>query len=547
MEAHAVWLEQLRAFFIQAGIASADSDSQTRAPIRVIEFKSQHDFAAVRPAQSADAFFLGDTPRDYLVLSNMQSGQSGILAHEYTHLVLHSIGMELPVWLAEGLSEVFSTVRISNSASLIGGDLPVRRAALQKDRWMPLSSLLSVDSAARLDRDTASIFYAESWALTDMLIFSPKYGTRLPQLMGEMASRDKGAELLARVAGAPLAVLEADLHAWLSHSYAPIPLPGISSLNLAIHSEPVSDFKYRLMMADLFLESGRLGEAETAYRALKAKEPANAEIHGALGLIALRQNKRDLARQEWKRSIDLGIRNPDICYRYAELAEDAHVPAAEIRAALSQALELEPGFDDARFKLALLESHSNNYAEAVKQLRAMGSVPPARAYGYWMLIANALLEMDVRDEAKAAADYAAHYASTDEERHAASLASYMAETDLTVQLTHDAQGNLEVVTARKPHGSDDWNPFVEAGDQMRHFEGQIRKVQCTEDKITGFQVASATQAVNVSVPDPTHVLILGGTPEFICGQDDGRAVAIDFAAVSGQGPSAGLLRGMRFQ
>jgi tetratricopeptide (TPR) repeat protein len=245
--------------------------------------------------------------------------------------------------------------------------------------------------------------------------------------------------------------------------------------------------------------------------------------------------------------MQLGIRDPTLYYQYAILAEDANVPASDIESALRRAIELRSDFDDARYKLGLLESNRGHYAAALEQFRAMRSVPVERAYGYWTAVASALTETDHREEAKEAAGNAMHYATNADERGSASRLAYAAETDLTIQVSHDANGTLHMVTARKPHGTNDWNPFIEPGDHIIYVEGQIRKVECSAGKITGFRVATASAAIEVALPDPSHVLIRGGTPEFVCGAVDERKVAIQYAAIEKHGAVDGVLRGMQFR
>lgn len=130
---------------------------------------------------------------------------------------------------------------------------------------------------------------------------------------------------------------------------------------------------------------------------------------------------------------------------------------------------------------------------------------------------------------------------------ASSRLAYMAETDLTVQLSRDANGNLQMITTRKPHGSTDWNPFVEPGDRIHHLEGQIQKVECVAGKITGFRVGNNGEAVEVTLADPSRVLISGGSAQFVCGAEDGRKVAIEYAASQGPAATDGVLRGMQFR
>lgn len=119
------------------------------------------------------------------------------------------------------------------------------------------------------------------------------------------------------------------------------------------------------------------------------------------------------------------------------------------------------------------------------------------------------------------------------------------ETDMTVQFVRDNQGNLRMITARKPHGATGWNPFIEVGDEIRTAAGRIRRVECTSGAVTGFEISGdATATLRVSLPDPSHVLIDGGKPEFYCGAEDGREVKIQYAAKPTRNAVDGILRGM---
>ncbi len=311
----------------------------------------------------------------------------------------------------------------------------------------------------RADRKQTDVFYAESWALTDMLIFSPRYGSSFAQFMAEADSGSADASAFARIYGVPLSKVMADLRVWASTPGTGVPLAGVPNAGIDVAASPITDFEADLMIADLFLAAGRVMQAESLCRALAKEQPNEPAVHAVLAIIAARSARQDVAREEWKRAMKLGIGDATLCYQYATLAEDAGLPVAEVREALVRAIELAPGFDDARYKLGLLETHAGNYEAAVEQFRAMRSVPPVRAYGYWTAMASALTELDKRDEAKAAAAEAKRYASNADERAVASRLAYEAATDLTVQVARDGQGNLQMVTTRKPHGDENWNPF----------------------------------------------------------------------------------------
>jgi tetratricopeptide (TPR) repeat protein len=544
-----LWLEQLRAFFVRTSAAQAGPDLESHGPVRVIGFQSAKEYAAFRLQAAADAYFVGGEAIDYIVMPRLGPEEFGVAAHEYAHLVLHSLRLRLGPWLAEGVAEFFSTVRISENGGLIGGDLPMRTRTLRQRPWIPLAQLLALpaNSPIRADRNTADVFYAESWALTQMLIFSPAYATRFSQLWSGMQTGASDAEMLARVYGKPLSAITADLRDWIQSPKSGVPLPGIPNVSQHIQVSELTGFESHLMIADLLLACADLGRARTAYSVLANERPEDARVAAALGNIALREGDRSTGREQWKRAMQLGIRDPTLYYQYAILAEDANVPASDIESALRRAIELRSDFDDARYKLGLLESNRGHYAAALEQFRAMRSVPVERAYGYWTAVASALTETDHREEAKEAAGNAMHYATNADERGSASRLAYAAETDLTIQVSHDANGTLHMVTARKPHGTNDWNPFIEPGDHIIYVEGQIRKVECSAGKITGFRVATASAAIEVALPDPSHVLIRGGTPEFVCGAVDERKVAIQYAAIEKHGAVDGVLRGMQFR
>ena len=95
------------------------------------------------------------------------------------------------------------------------------------------------------------------------------------------------------------------------------------------------------------------------------------EVLAALGTIALTRGDTGGAVASWKRAVELGVADADLCYRYAVLADGRGLP---VRAALERALALRPDFDDARFKLALLEKNAGHAEAAVDQLRAAGLV-----------------------------------------------------------------------------------------------------------------------------------------------------------------------------
>ncbi len=545
----ALTLEQLRTFFLTSGALGVHASLENDRPVRVLQFATTPAYASFRPRAAADAFFLGSEAVNYIVLAPTGTNRFHTLAHEYAHLVLHSAGIHLPSWFAEGIAEVFSSLNITPRESLVGGDLPARSQVLRNHPLIPLEKLLTMDEddPLRSGREDASLFYAESWELTHMLLFSPQYSPKAGALWAAFNSGVLELPALASLYGRSIETINSDFRISIDAPKSTMPLPGIPARDQRLRASSVNQSDSDFVLAGLVLASGDLDRAQAVYRTLQTERTSDPAVAATLGSIALRKHDDVKAILEWKRAFDLGVRDPVLCYQYATLLESTHAPSDQIVGALRRAIELKPGYDDARFRLGLLESSRQNYGAALEQLRAMRPVPRARAYSYWLAIASALLETDQRPEAKAAAEKAITFAATPDERQLAALLELDTKTDVTVQFARDARGNLQMVTSRKPHGSTGWNPFVESGDQIRTVTGQIRKVECNAGAISGFEIGDTSGAVHVALPDPSHVLIEGGKPEFYCGEEDRRKVTIEYAAKPAADGTNGILRGMHFE
>ena len=81
------------------------------------------------------------------------------IAHEYAHVLIHNGGWTLPEWIAEGIGDVVSTLRIGDRGTRIGGDLPDRIQTLQRAAWMTFPDLFAFslkNRAASADRESAT-------------------------------------------------------------------------------------------------------------------------------------------------------------------------------------------------------------------------------------------------------------------------------------------------------------------------------------------------------------------------------------------------------
>lgn len=535
------YFEQLRTFFLAQGFSG---NAEGRARVRVIGFKSDQNYASFQLRPGADAFYVATESQDYIVLPGLDSRRFGMAAHEYAHLVLHASKLRLPLWLNEGLAEYFSTVHMTARGSEIGGDLPERSQALANQKWIALRELFAADSAwlARQSRQQAAMFYAESWALADLLISSKAYAAYFRQFVTALDQGATTADALVRTYGKAPDVLASEARTYRSVASV---LPLFPHPADRVEAFAVSDYQTRWVLAKLLAADRQYARSETLLRELAREKPADGNIFVELGNSALRRGDRAEAVANWRIAIQKGIADAALCYQYAMLAGEQNVPESEIREALERAVALNPAYDDARYALALAENNAGKFGAALDQLQAMRAPARGRAFAYWSATAYALTELDRREEAKDAARKALECAGTAAEHTQALQLSYIASTDLTVQLVDDGNGQPRMVTTRVPHGTTDFNPFIKPGDHLIRAEAKLREVRCVAGRLTGFVVETTAGLLRLTVADPTHVLMRNGPPEFNCGAQKEESVRVEYAAApSGQG---GTLRGMEFR
>jgi len=534
-----VHLEQLRSLFL----AQAGASPKSEAPVRIFAFRSTAEYIHYRKDETADAYYFGAPGRDYIVMPLTRAEDYRIAAHEYAHVATHAAGLKLPLWLSEGIAEVFSTVVFQSGHATVGTANPGRLQALQRASWMPLDEVtrLSDPPAGRKDRN--GMFYAESWALTHMLMFSPAYNQRFGALLA-----DPSASVFS-VYRTSSGALERELRAWIARTSLPSVKVTPAEVDMPRPvTEPVNSFRVQSALADLQFAIGQVETARRSYTELETKFPANAEVQVALGRIALVSGHGGEALDRFGRAMSLGIQNAQICYEFAVMAQDAGLPEGDVMTALERAVALNPGLDDARYLLALAYMNSGRYSKALQHFQALRFVPQSRAYAYYSALAHTQTELGMRDAANKTAAEARKRARTEEEAARANELAWMASSEIVVQMTGERFGQLRRVPL-KSDVLENWNPFIEPGDRIEHTEGVLREVDCSGE-VLRLIIDSREHPVVIGVSHPERVQLRpagAGPLEFTCGQPDGRHVIVEYAQPEGKDSGyAGVLRGIRF-
>jgi tetratricopeptide (TPR) repeat protein len=372
--------EQVRSFFAQVfGFKSADDK-----PVRIVAFHSAKEFQPYRPSEAATAFYHSGSEHDYIVMSSTE--YFAVATHEYTHLLIAQIGGTIPVWLNEGLAELYSTLQQQGDKVLVGIPPDGRGMVLLRERWLPLDTLLSVDHSSPLynEKLRASVFYSESWALVHMLNLDTKYRPHLGAMLDALKAEDSAAAF-ENAYHKSTAQVQADLEEYVQRqtlhgvSFKIPPDTAEESPQVEAHSGMLA----RLALAEMLTEyPGKIAQASEMYAALARDYPQRWEVEAALGRFAWRERHNQEAVAHFAHAAELGDSDPQMFLDYARaLAVTAH--AEDAVKALRNAIRLDPSFKEAHYELGLALLRVNSWREAMAELQLARPLKPQQASRYF--------------------------------------------------------------------------------------------------------------------------------------------------------------------
>lgn len=394
-----------------------------RRLLKVIVFSGDKEYAPYKVNEGADAFYQPSRGRDYIVMKNFGRDAARIVAHEYAHAALGPEGADLPPWLSEGLAEFFSSVALDGGNARLGLVPDGRLNPLRRGDLMPVADLVEVrrDSATYNNRDHAGLFYAESWALTHMLMVDKRYREGAPRLLSTALQGMKPAYLFSQLYGKTPIEVDKDLRAYIRReafgtSTARFP-PAARS---AASPEPVPAFEASVLLAGLLASQlGRDEETRATLVELLTEQPDHLPLLEMRAFFELRTLGGAAAQLAFQRAIDHGSRNPLILAQHGLLiAPNDPAGAADF---LQRAAALTPENAEIRIRAAAAQLVVCKPAEAMSMLAAVVRIPSNLLFTYYQVAATANAALGKTEAATAAAAQLTAAARTPEEKQTASL------------------------------------------------------------------------------------------------------------------------------
>lgn len=384
-----------------------------KVPTRLIVFSSAREYAPYRLNEFATAYYRSGPDRDHIVMQSLDAESYPVVVHEYAHLIMRHSGARFPAWLNEGLAEFYSTISpVAGQMSL--GRVPMGR--LNELRYsgelFDLPRLFAVDSrsAEYTRRSHAGTFYAQSWALTHMILTGDGYREGSGRFMAAMSGGKPSAQAIEEVYGRPLTDVLGDLRRYIgSDRFAYFTTkyrePRTTSTVPVRRVEP---FEARLVTATLLSGApDRDDEARAAYEALLQERPSDVGVLEARAYLELRAGNNLEAQAFLLEAIKGKSRNPMV-YRWASMLASSD---AERETWLAEAVAIDPDDVETRLMYAHALHAIQKPEEALAALASVPRLTPEQAFPFFQLQARLNVQLNRLDEAQAAAAQARSHAS----------------------------------------------------------------------------------------------------------------------------------------
>jgi tetratricopeptide (TPR) repeat protein len=362
----------------------------------------------------AVAFFQPGKDYDYIVMQTISPGHCRAAIHEYTHLAIHRSNLDLPLWLDEGLADLYSTMQIeAGSPVRIGAALRDNVARLRNHGLMTLEALGAVDHSSSVynEKQQAKIFYAESWALVHMLNFSEEYRPRFKRLMTALAAHQSIGAAFAEVYGKSLEQVRQDLSIYIhGHRFSAM---AIEARLAAPLENPVvshaSGVEAAEVMADVLASGPNYDQAKAEYDRLLSAYPQSLVLAERAARLALRWHDPAAAARYFARAQELGSTDARLYYNYAASRRGTSGDA-EMTGLLRKAIHFDPSFTEAQLLLASFAFDARDYYEAFSVYKGVNQLRRDQAFRYYIGLAFTASQVDAWPEARLAAGRAKFFA-----------------------------------------------------------------------------------------------------------------------------------------
>lgn len=530
-----LYFEQVRSFFQKAFRAT----SSAKGRVRIVAFQSAKEYKPYQIYEGRVGYAGGGPDRDEIVMQSVSAENYPVAIHEYVHILLKPV-KNMPLWLNEGMAQVYQSLRPYGKKVLVGELLPGGLYTLQQNNWLDLATLCAVDYNSPYytnDHSKVSVFYTESWALTHMLFLDDRYRPKFRDFTRLIVAGTEPADAFQKAFDKPVREVLADLHSYVRGDRFKGLYFDVTIEKSAEDPEikPVTPLDSGLVLASLLADINKAGEAKQAYLKLAAENPGSPEVPEALGYLAWRQGNRDEVRADFAKAVELGSKNARMYYEYCAMAGQAGEAGKLQIKLLSKAVELDPDYYEARLHLGFQLMSESDYAGALAQFAHLKKVEPEHAFQFFQAVAYATYRTGDKEGARANAKRAAECAQGAAEKAAAeqllaSLEQHPGERLGTMAMAPEPEREREPEEESRPHRvlrqrDDTPIPQLPKRSPLSAVEGTLDQIDCL-GTTARIRMTAGGRPVLLLIDKPNGIEVRGPAGSFTitCGPQKARHV-----------------------
>ena len=380
----AAWLEFFHSSFARLVSRNVLNSS---VPTTVVIFRDDASFVPFKPLYQGrpaniSGFFQPGEDVNYIALSLDPSERDpySTAFHEYVHLHLRDNVPNAPVWLNEGLAELYGSLQFSGNDALLGAPIYPYIRLLRDHELLPLATLFSIgtNSPHYNEQDKSGIFYGESWALVHYLMLGERSRPeQFKRFLQQVSRGETAAKAIEDSFGVTISQLEDDLRAYVrrgdfnAQRIASVDDPQTYSTYTAIQRSSLSESEVNYYLGDLLLHIGRVADAERYFKQAVTLDPGFASANAVLGQLYAYLHRYDDAKKYLQKATT-APQSYLIHYLYAYvLSREGMANAATMREHLLQSIKLAPNHAPSYYFLAMIdfitEDHNDEAVEMAQK------------------------------------------------------------------------------------------------------------------------------------------------------------------------------------
>jgi uncharacterized protein (UPF0147 family) len=390
-EATRAWAEEFNQF-VTALHQLYNREDRNLVPLTIVIFKSKKQFSDYRiPTKSGHAkrvvgLFANRDDWSVIALPGLRGYQKTrrVILHEAVHWYSHSQSVDLPLWLDEGLAEVYSTFEVKYGKAYWGMPIQSHINYLDYKGLQPTREFLCATQDEALDElDT---YYPQAWAMVHYFLFGNRGQNRnmFNAFLSELSkkSREKAFE---SALGMTYEEFDRELRPYMRHGKCAIGEMELTDTHAEMEVGPASDTVVQFALGRLAVGVRNYDKGIQHANAVISMLPSRPEGYDLLAMAYRNPEHKTRQLEALEKAISLHSIDPQTyCMRAAILWEENWKEGGMLDKALDKdvakriadmykkSILLRPKKKAAFEGFALALLNSETYEEEDRQLLELG-------------------------------------------------------------------------------------------------------------------------------------------------------------------------------